>query len=222
MAEGAAPPSYEPLEGALTGADDRLRLNRWLPPQDGIVPRVHIGKRWVNVLWAVPIGVTALIVLIAIAQSLRELPGVKAFIKQYPGIAQAAPSVDSGFPCRALDRDPICVAQLPCRSQLDPLQRPATVQLFRHRFHCGAAVDPHRAHAKSGHLEQAGLVRPGFQSPGDAVGPLPFVRLVRVVHPDARASWCSSPVSGKTPTTCSAASTTRPGPGFRYSSSPWR
>jgi methionine sulfoxide reductase catalytic subunit len=98
MTEGAAPPADEPLEAALTGADDRLRLNHWLPPQDGIVPRVRIGKRWVNVLWAVPIGVTGLIVLIAIAQSLRELPGVKAFIKQYPGIAQAAPSVDSGFP----------------------------------------------------------------------------------------------------------------------------
>ena len=49
-------------------------------------------------LWGLPIGATALIILIAIAQSLRELPGVQAFIKQYPGIAQAAPSVDSGFP----------------------------------------------------------------------------------------------------------------------------
>jgi methionine sulfoxide reductase catalytic subunit len=98
MTEDPAQPAYEPLEAALTGADDRLRLNHWLPPQEGIVPRVRIGKRWVNVLWALPIGVTALIVLIAIAQSLRELPSVKAFIKQHPGIAQAAPSVDTGFP----------------------------------------------------------------------------------------------------------------------------
>jgi methionine sulfoxide reductase catalytic subunit len=98
MTEDPAQPAYEPLEAALTGADDRLRLNHWLPPQNGIVPRIRIGKRWVNVLWAVPIGVTALIVLIAIAQSLRELPSVQAFIKQYPGIAQAAPSVDTGFP----------------------------------------------------------------------------------------------------------------------------
>jgi sulfoxide reductase catalytic subunit YedY len=98
MTDGPAPLAYKPVEAALTGADDRLRLNHWLPPQNGIVPRIRIGKRWVNVLWAVPIGVTALIVLIAIAQSLRELPSVKAFIKQNPGIAQAAPSVDSGFP----------------------------------------------------------------------------------------------------------------------------
>ena len=88
----------EPLEAALTGADDRLRLNDWLPPQNGIAPQIRIGRRWISALWALPIGAAALILLIAIAQSLRELAGVKAFIKHYPGIAQAAPSVDSGFP----------------------------------------------------------------------------------------------------------------------------
>ena len=91
-------PTPEPLESALTDAYDRLRLNHWLPPQNGIVPRIRIGSRWISVLWGLPIGTTALIVLIAIAPSLRELPGVAAFIKRYPGIAQAAPSVDSGFP----------------------------------------------------------------------------------------------------------------------------
>ena len=40
----------------------------------------------------------ALLCVIAVAQSLRELPGVEAFINQHPGIAQSAPSVDSGFP----------------------------------------------------------------------------------------------------------------------------
>ena len=94
----AQPMTPEPLEGALTGADDRLLLSHWMPPQAGIVPRIRIGQRWVSTLWGLPIGATALIILIAIAQSLRELPSVKAFIKQYPGIAQAAPSVDSGFP----------------------------------------------------------------------------------------------------------------------------
>jgi DMSO/TMAO reductase YedYZ molybdopterin-dependent catalytic subunit/thiosulfate reductase cytochrome b subunit len=88
----------EPLEGALSGADDRLLLNHWLPPQNGIVPRIRIGQRWVSTLWALPIGATALIILIAMAQSLRELPGIRAFIANHPGIAQSAPSVDSGFP----------------------------------------------------------------------------------------------------------------------------
>jgi methionine sulfoxide reductase catalytic subunit len=94
----ARPTAAEPLEAALTGADDRLRLNHWLPPQTGIAPRIRIGRRWINVLWALPLGVAVLIVLIAVAQSLRELPGVTAFIKHYPGISQTAPSVDSGFP----------------------------------------------------------------------------------------------------------------------------
>jgi hypothetical protein len=49
-------------------------------------------------LWALPIGAAALVLLIDLAQSLRELQSVQAFIKEYPGIAQAAPSVDSGFP----------------------------------------------------------------------------------------------------------------------------
>lgn len=95
---GEIPAMLKPLESALTGADDRLRLNHWLPPQNGIVPRIRIGRRWVSTLWALPIGAAALILLIAIAQSLRELAGVKAFIKHYPGIALAAPSVEAGFP----------------------------------------------------------------------------------------------------------------------------
>jgi hypothetical protein len=39
-----------------------------------------------------------LVLVVALAQSLRELHAVQAFIKEYPGIAQSAPSVDSGFP----------------------------------------------------------------------------------------------------------------------------
>ena len=46
MNESPAPSASEPLEAALTSADDRLRLNHWLPPQNGIVPRIRIGQRW--------------------------------------------------------------------------------------------------------------------------------------------------------------------------------
>lgn len=96
----------DPPEEALTDADDRLLLNHWMPPQADIVPRIRIGQRWISTLWGLPIGATALILLIAIAQSLRELPGVQAVIKQYPRIAQAAPSVDWGFPCWQRDSTP--------------------------------------------------------------------------------------------------------------------
>ena len=81
------PSPHDPIAASLTPADDRLVLSHWLPPQEGIVPRVRIGRRWVNVLWALPIGAAALILLVALAQSLRELPGVQAFIREYSGIA---------------------------------------------------------------------------------------------------------------------------------------
>ena len=90
--------SPDPLRGSLSDADDRLLVNHWMPPQRGIAPRIRIGRRWINTLWGFPIGAAALLCLIAIAQSLRELPSVTAFIQRHPGIAQSAPSVDSGFP----------------------------------------------------------------------------------------------------------------------------
>ena len=98
MPTTSQPPSPEPLRAKLSDADDRIRLNHWMPPQQGIFPRIRIGSRWINTLWALPIGAAALLCLIALAQSLRELPSVTAFIQSHPGIAQSAPSVDSGFP----------------------------------------------------------------------------------------------------------------------------
>jgi len=67
------PPSAEPLRASLSDADDRIRLNHWMPPQQGIAPRIRIGGRWINTLWALPIGAAALLCLIALAQSLREV-----------------------------------------------------------------------------------------------------------------------------------------------------
>ena len=69
-----------------------------LPQQQGIFPRIRVGSRWFNAPWAPPVAAAALLCLIATAQSLRELPSVTAFIENHPGIAQSAPSVDSGFP----------------------------------------------------------------------------------------------------------------------------
>jgi hypothetical protein len=98
MSAGSHDSLDEPLRTKLSDADDRIRLNHWMPPQQRIAPRIRIGRRWINTMWGLPIAATALLCLIAVAQSLREIPGVEAFIQQHPGIAQAAPSVDSGFP----------------------------------------------------------------------------------------------------------------------------
>jgi methionine sulfoxide reductase catalytic subunit len=81
----------EPLRAKLSDADDRIRLNHWMPPQQGIAPRVRIGRRWINTLWGLPIAAAALLCLIAFAQSMREVPGVEALIQQHP---DAAANVD--------------------------------------------------------------------------------------------------------------------------------
>lgn len=89
---------HDKLASQLSGADDRIRLAHWLPPRYGTVPHIRICNRWFNTLWLLPIAFVFLLVVVASAQALRELPSIQAFIAAYPGIAQAAPSVDSGFP----------------------------------------------------------------------------------------------------------------------------
>jgi hypothetical protein len=53
----------------------------------GIAPRIR--PRWINTLSGLPIAFAAVLCLIAVAQSLRDIPGVEVFIDQHPGIAQA-------------------------------------------------------------------------------------------------------------------------------------
>ncbi|MCZ2154956.1 MAG: molybdopterin-dependent oxidoreductase [Bryobacterales bacterium] len=89
-------PHTDLLRSQLTTAPRDLDLGLWLPPQTGIVPRIRIFSRWVNILWALPVGFLALLVTVAIAQELRTFPAVQAFIQTYPGDVDLA--VTSGFP----------------------------------------------------------------------------------------------------------------------------
>jgi hypothetical protein len=66
----------KPLRAKLGDADDCIRLNHWMPPQQGIAPRIRVGRRWINTPWGLPIAAAALLCLVALAQSLHELPGV--------------------------------------------------------------------------------------------------------------------------------------------------
>ena len=92
------PPAQDPIQASLTQADDRVLLSHWMPPQAGIVPRIRFGSRWVNVLWALPIVFVLLVTGVAVAQGLRTLPGVQAFLLRYPGVPASAYAVTSGFP----------------------------------------------------------------------------------------------------------------------------
>ena len=88
----------EPISSSLSGADDRIRLSSWLPPRAGVIPRIRIGRRWVNVLWALPLIFVLLVIGVAVAQQLREIPAVQQFLVRYPGIPASAVTVASGFP----------------------------------------------------------------------------------------------------------------------------
>lgn len=93
-----ANPAHDPLAAALTPADDRLRLNHWLPPQTGVLPKLRIGRRWVNILWSIPLVFLLFVIGVAVAQELREIPAVQAFIARYPGTPPTTVAVTSGFP----------------------------------------------------------------------------------------------------------------------------
>jgi sulfoxide reductase catalytic subunit YedY len=89
---------HDPLATNLSTADDRVRLSHWLPPQAGVVPKIRVGRRWINVLWALPVIFVLLVIGVATAQALRELPAVQGFLLRYPGVPQSAAAVTAGFP----------------------------------------------------------------------------------------------------------------------------
>jgi thiosulfate reductase cytochrome b subunit len=86
------------LASRLSAADDRVRLSEWLPPQTGVVPRLRIGKHWINVLWFVPLGIASFVLAIACAQALRQVPAVADFVAAYPGVSASQAAVTAGFP----------------------------------------------------------------------------------------------------------------------------
>jgi DMSO/TMAO reductase YedYZ molybdopterin-dependent catalytic subunit/thiosulfate reductase cytochrome b subunit len=71
-----------------------------VPQAQGIAPRVRIGRsRWFNLLWLLPIGFVVLIVAVAAAKGLRNMPSVERFIVRYPGTVQSASDrTNAGLP----------------------------------------------------------------------------------------------------------------------------
>jgi len=92
------PLTHDPIEDNISTADDRVLLNNWLPPQVGVVPKIRIGRHWINVLWALPFGFILIVVGVAVSQVLRELPAVQDFLVRYPGAPPSARTVSAGFP----------------------------------------------------------------------------------------------------------------------------
>ena len=63
-------PPHDSIASTLSAADDRIVLNDWTPPREGIIPQIRVARRWVSLLWLVPIGAAVLVLLIALAQGL--------------------------------------------------------------------------------------------------------------------------------------------------------
>ena len=92
------PRRRNPLQARLSKASGSIRQSSWLPPQWGELPRIRFGKRWINVLWAVPIAFVVLVLGIAVCQGLYATPWFQQLLARYPGIPTSAPAVNSGFP----------------------------------------------------------------------------------------------------------------------------
>ena len=91
------PRQRDPLEARLSKASGSIRPSSWLPPQWGEVPRIRLGERRINVLWAIPLAFVILVLGIAVCQGLYETPWFQQFLARYPGIPIAA-QVHTGYP----------------------------------------------------------------------------------------------------------------------------
>ncbi|HEX7323458.1 MAG TPA: molybdopterin-dependent oxidoreductase [Mycobacterium sp.] len=103
--ESAAAATLDSLLGhgeRLGVLDHHIDIDTWaggIPQTKARVPDVRIGRRWYSTLWLTPLGVVALVFLVALAQQLRQYDWMKDFIETYPGTsATYAPAVTSGFP----------------------------------------------------------------------------------------------------------------------------
>ncbi|MEP7119225.1 MAG: molybdopterin-dependent oxidoreductase, partial [Acidobacteriota bacterium] len=56
-----------------------------IPQTNGIAPRIRVGSRWINLLWALPAVVVLLLVGIAGAKGLRSTGWGQSFVREYPG-----------------------------------------------------------------------------------------------------------------------------------------
>ena len=87
----------------LSAKDHDVVDDSWagaVPPSYGVAPRVRVGPdRWFNLLWLLPIGFLALIVAVAVAKGLREVPAVAEFVADHPGtVVPAGAAAEAGSP----------------------------------------------------------------------------------------------------------------------------
>jgi GNAT superfamily N-acetyltransferase len=99
------PPSASPFDASASFRDqltvgeeviDPTTFAGSIPAVNGVAPRIRIGRdRWCNLLWPIPIGFATALVLVAVAQALRDTSAVSSFIQRHPG-ADITPQVERG------------------------------------------------------------------------------------------------------------------------------
>jgi hypothetical protein len=74
---------HEP-KGLLQERVDVTEFAGGIPQVPTQVPSLRLGQRWVNSLWLVAIGIIGLILVIALAQQLRQYGWMQSFIERIP------------------------------------------------------------------------------------------------------------------------------------------
>lgn len=100
MASESGPSPGSPPKGqpAFVPADDRIDLNRWLPPRHGTEPYIRIRQYWLPLLWFAAAAVLLLVAAIAVCTATRQLPWIQALLVRFPGAPATVAIVRSGFP----------------------------------------------------------------------------------------------------------------------------
>ncbi len=98
-----SPHAVQRFRSQLSAGADVVDPTTWagsVPQAQGIAPRVRIGRgKWFNLLWLLPIGFLLLIVAIAVAKGLRQMPAVQQFMARNPGTVEPPDAAaNAGFP----------------------------------------------------------------------------------------------------------------------------
>ena len=152
----------------LTTGEDVVDPTTWagsIPQVQGIAPRVRIGRsRWFNLLWLLPIGFVVLIVAVAAAKGLRNMPSVERFIVRYPGTIESASaqgepgSADLGRRAALLQPVPVDLHH-PVRSA-DPQRPPSAVLDEAQHARQGLVPHPEAGSGRAVVDREAGLHQP--------------------------------------------------------------
>lgn len=85
--------------GALRERVDERQFAGGIVQVPARFPSVRVGRHWVSALWLVALTAVGLIVVIAVAQQLRQYSWMQDFLARYPGTSTSyASAVTTGFP----------------------------------------------------------------------------------------------------------------------------